>query len=241
MRTLGRSAITFIAATALTGCSSDTPPYRYRMTVEVSTPEGPRKGSSVIEVHTSYSGGDLPGRSWSARARGEAAVVDFGKRGVLFALMQSEDDGDWASDVMLNVAPPGADENGDRFIGRYRNLLNMRSAVSLPHYYRVNRERPESTGLPMLVTFKDLKDPRSVRKVDPGDLAASFGPGVKLSTITVQLTSDGETNEVLKYLPWLPKYADRHFDGSSNSFQDLVTKDQAARLSASNFRMEFRQ
>lgn len=41
---------------ALAGCGDPTPTYRYRLTVEVNTPEGLRTGSSVIEVETSVAG-----------------------------------------------------------------------------------------------------------------------------------------------------------------------------------------
>ncbi len=60
--------------------------WRYRMTVTVETPEGLKTGSAVreivaIKVHgTKVSG--------SAKvSKGEAVVVDLGKRGVLFALI----------------------------------------------------------------------------------------------------------------------------------------------------------
>ena len=32
--------------------------------------------------------------------------------------------------------------------------------------------------LPLLVRFRDINDPTTVERVDPNDLAASFGPGV---------------------------------------------------------------
>lgn len=42
-----------LSALLLSGCGDETPTYRYRMTVDVETPEGPRTGSSVIEVRQS--------------------------------------------------------------------------------------------------------------------------------------------------------------------------------------------
>ncbi|MCC6479158.1 MAG: hypothetical protein IT552_08115, partial [Sphingomonadaceae bacterium] len=49
-------------------------------------------------------------------------------------------------------------------------------------------ETCEDSAYPMLVTFKDLADPTSVEQVDPDDLAASFGRGYRLKSITVQVT-----------------------------------------------------
>jgi hypothetical protein len=41
---------------------------------------------------------------------------------------------------------------------------------------------------PLMVTFADLADPASVALVDPNDLAATFGPGVRLKAVTLEVT-----------------------------------------------------
>ena len=58
----------------------------------------------------------------------------------------------------------------------------------------------------MLVTFADRDDPTSVARVDPDDLAASFGEGVKLRRITVQLTDDPVTSGIEERLGWLTEH-----------------------------------
>ena len=78
-------------ALAVAGCSltDQTPAYRYRLTVEVDTPDGVKTGSSVIEVDTEVAGGysiPTPGRVTN-RVRGEAVTVDLGEGRVLFALL----------------------------------------------------------------------------------------------------------------------------------------------------------
>ena len=54
---------------------------------------------------------------------------------------------------------------------------------------------------PLLVTFTDLADPTTVRRVDPDDLAATFGPGVALKRVTLEITdeavTEGEVEAVL--------------------------------------------
>ena len=63
---------------------------------------------------------------------------------------------------------------------------------------------------PMLVTFEDLDDPTSVNKINPDDLAASFGEGVELKRITVQLTDDPVTTGIDERLEWLERpFSDR--------------------------------
>lgn len=59
---------------------------------------------------------------------------------------------------------------------------------------------------PYLVTFKDIADPTSVVRVDPDDLAASFGAGYRLKAITVQVTDEPVTVGIVKKLGWLGKH-----------------------------------
>lgn len=59
---------------------------------------------------------------------------------------------------------------------------------------------------PYLVTFKDIADPTSVVRVDPDDLAASFGAGYRLKAITVQVTDEPVTVGIAERLAWLSKY-----------------------------------
>jgi hypothetical protein len=43
---------------------------------------------------------------------------------------------------------------------------------------------------PLLVTFKENDDPKSVRRVNPDDLAAVFGAGHSLGAITMEITDE---------------------------------------------------
>lgn len=62
---------------------------RYRLTLAVNTPEGIKTGSGVIEV-TYAKAVRLLGSSAeiTTGVKGEAVVVDLGKRGILFALLK---------------------------------------------------------------------------------------------------------------------------------------------------------
>ncbi|MBL9072976.1 hypothetical protein [Tabrizicola sp.] len=46
---------------------------------------------------------------------------------------------------------------------------------------------------PMLVTFDDVSKPESVVEVDPEDLAAVFGEGVRLQAVTLEITEEEVT------------------------------------------------
>ena len=47
------------------------------------------------------------------------------------------------------------------------------------------------TSLPLLVRFRDLNDPMSVERVDPLDIAKSFGAGTKLVSATLEIVPTG--------------------------------------------------
>ncbi|HBM06154.1 MAG TPA: hypothetical protein DD369_11230, partial [Erythrobacter sp.] len=70
------------------------------------------------------------------------------------------------------------------------------------HFSRADQVNKRS-AYPMLVTFGDLDDPASVERVDPDDLAATFGEGVRLKRITVQITDDPVTSGIEQRLGWL--------------------------------------
>jgi hypothetical protein len=161
--------------------------WRYRITIAVETTEGVRTGSAVREVSAVtglirwYDGGGGVG------VKGEAVVVDLGERGVLFGLI------DWNSyDEFYDAFPypkGGGQATADGI--RYYNTLEPGRSAPLtnPKYW------------PQMVTFGDLHDPKSVKAVDPDDLAAAFGEGVSLKGITVEITDEPVTWEMDRVLP----------------------------------------
>jgi hypothetical protein len=197
----------------LSGCGTALPDYRYRLTVEVETPEGLKTGSSVIEVSTAMAGKNsipTPGVI-SHRLRGEAVMVNLGRRGTLFALLRSDANSSWATNVLFRLAPKipvVRDEDGNRdsvadFHARFQAMLDSRKVVVLPKTYPDQGHLRDDPARPMLVRFRDIIDPTTVERVDPDDLAASFGEGVKLRRITIQLTDDPITTGIIRTLPWL--------------------------------------
>lgn len=233
----------------LSGCGTALPDYRYRLTVEVETPEGLKTGSSVIEVSTSTTSSTSIPSPGAVRHRlnGEAVTIDLGQHGTLFALLRSDVDVDWATNLLFLLAPDvGAvrDENGKydsdaSFRARYEAMLQNRRLIVLPrtfHHIRVLRDMP---ARPMLVRFRDITDPTTVERVDPDDLAASFGEGVKLRRVTVQLTDDPVTTGIERRLGWIDSYRLNKFDGSKSRITDRRKKDLASQLSAGSFSTEF--
>lgn len=178
--------------------------YRYKMTVEVETPEGLRQGHAVRQV-SFYS---RPQGVYGAKVQGEAVAVDLPGGQVLFALLSAADGypdyaawiADWA--LKRELKPGGANAGYDA--GDFAELW--------PTQAKTHNPIGQTRG-PMLVRFHDLADPTSVEWVEAGDLAASFGPGVALKRVTVERTSDAVTNHVSERLIWFNRYKNLQLDG----------------------------
>jgi hypothetical protein len=172
------------AASLLSGCGLfGGNSYRFRMTVEVETPKGPKSGSSVMEVVSEKSSIRVGDQTASGIGlRGEAVVVETADGPLFVLLKQPDGEGPLERSVTVALAPDA--EKG------------MHDAVSdLGGWLGgVKAELPRKEW-PMMVRFRDLSDPKSVVKVDP-DAA-----GVK--RILVETTSDVLSSGIEKRLAWL--------------------------------------
>lgn len=224
-----------VAAMLLAACGADgAPDYRYRLTVEVEIPEGLAAGSSVIEVEQRLvrPGSDPSGIGVERRVRGEAVTVDLPDGRVLFALLRSESANDWASYILPWIAP---DVRGESFTEQLDDPLSLKGEIELPKTLPAKSILSERPGYPMLVTFGDINDPTSIERVDPDDLAASFGEGVTLKRITVQITDDPVTAGIEDRLEWLPNYYDKQLSGDRFQMLKNEHKGLSAFISAGVF------
>lgn len=139
-----------------------TPTYRYRLTVEVETPEGLRTGSSVIEVDTRQTRFALnpSAAGVSERVRGEAVAVDLPGRRTLFALLRSDDDIGWASRVMPNLTPDPPPNSDDSFQTWFNNMLDRPEQIVLP------RNWPSVGHLRGALSVSDVSDLRRSHRPD---------------------------------------------------------------------------
>jgi hypothetical protein len=194
----GAGAVLGAAAMLVAGCGLLSPShsYRYRVTVEVDTPQGLRTGSSVWETKA-WEGIGIPDRGIRSRERGEAVAVDL-PGGTLFALLQGADmDVDYASGVVvghLRAHPVPGIAMGKDWKENRRLIAKVKPAFELyPEEY------------PLLVRFRDISDPASVEKIHPNLVASSFGAGVHLKRITIAVTNGNVTTGILDKLQWLAK------------------------------------
>lgn len=180
--------------------------WRYKMTVVVETPEGLKSGYAVREMGNDSVGSFIPEVGNPADVRGEAVVVDLGKRGTLFALISHQSDLEF-----YNAFPvPGKPFNNG---GSTPEGIKYYASLPVGTKGTLNPEYPP--GYPKLVTFKDMNDPKSITEVQiwerkkdglfflKGDRTEDlFGKGVKLKDITLEITDESVTWGIVdKYLP----------------------------------------
>ena len=208
-RTFFGGALAFWAVLLAAGCSLIEPSetLRYRLTVEVDTPQGVKSGYSVWEYKvTDVKVGFRPLKT---DYRGEAVAVDLPGGRTLFALLTSGDGlpeyPEWVILEHFRATPEYKTDWERAFLTVFPDWRNNRESWIVPPVLPpIAQSDPPRSGYPMLVTFTDIADPSSVKLVDPADLAASFGPGVKLKRITVEITDDPVTSGIEKRLGWLP-------------------------------------
>ena len=205
----------------LAGCDPfpQTWEWNQKLTVEVATPKRLRSGSATTEVRwqEENSSGNYPGSY-----RGEATAVDLGDGKYLFALLSEE-----TRYLALRTFANDLGENA------LINEMGFAAMAALGGTREVPRER-----YPLLVTFGDINDPTTVKRVDPDDLAASFGPGVSLKRITLTITDERVTaGEVEKRLGWLGEYYGKQLDGQR--YETIKSSNRFANsLGAGNFDTE---
>lgn len=165
--------------------------YRYEMTVEVDTPAGPRTGSAVRELKYVPTIPLLAAGKFSTQQRGEAAAVDLPGGQTLFVILEID-----AHQTIRAGFGEGLETD-------VKKLLDHAKADRKVYVYpSAETLRAHNLTFPPMVRFRDIADPATVERVDPADLAASFGAGVSLKRLTLQATDKAVTSGITARLPW---------------------------------------
>jgi hypothetical protein len=161
--------------------------WNQKLTVTVETPLGERSGAAVVSEGVTYGRQWLSGSAVQYGIKGEATVVEVASRKYLFALLGEGSTKELAVRVWWDTLPHA--ENGEKF----RIIEGLREKREVP---------PKE--YPLLVSFTDFNDPKSVFEVKPDDLAAAFGPGYNLQSITLEITDEPVTEgKVESVLGWI--------------------------------------
>ena len=191
---------------AFQGClGSSSTSWNQRLTMVIETPQGEVWGAAVTRVTKTASSGSLvlpEARGVRSEVTGEAVVVEVAPGRFLFALLSGSDEEKrdathWVYPAYDLGAAVGF-EGRPSYDGAMTKLGMQQLDVPVPL-------PPE--GWPMLVTFDDITKPETVREVDPKNLAAVFGEGVRLKAVTLEITEEAVTvGRVDALLPWLGPY-----------------------------------
>ncbi len=149
------------------------PGHKYRLTVEVETPEGLKSAKGVMAVHPDrgYS------RSGHTTTKGDAVLVDLGGGKNLVALLAHRDN--------------TVDLDGMNYVA-LRAYKAAGQNVSFNEMSRMTGAVPVTGALiPILVSFTDLSNPATARTVPPDNLAAVLGQGFRLHGMTAEVVPNG--------------------------------------------------
>ena len=183
-----------------------------KMVLTIETPDGDISGHAVRHVEVVREPSPLPQMSGADISfKGEAIVLSLSEDKYLFALLDAPVG--WLRSVYESKFPDR--QKGNQEIGKWESSLNGLGPVSVPRQ-----------AYPLLVTFDDINDPASVKKVDPNDFAATFGEGYSLKSITLEITDEPVTEgEVEKVLGWRGSIPD-------DVWRDKLTSKQRSLLSS---------
>jgi hypothetical protein len=177
--------------------------WNQKLTVTVATPRGEVSGSSVVAVSwtENFFSGGWGGALYHLTLRGDATTVDLGGGQFLFALLAYEHSQEPHSTGMIPLKllrqklPNQSDDDywaPDTF-KRVQAALG-RGPITLPQKL-----------YPRFLRFRDIKDSTTAELVDPDNLAESFGPGVRLVRVTIEITDEAVTRGIRNVLPWLSR------------------------------------
>lgn len=191
--------------------------YRYKLTVEVATPEGLKTGYAVREVKWRKTPKLTPeAHDSETTQRGQAVAVDLPGGKSLFLLLDAN-----AYDAVFTAFYEVGGGTVPRVLNRARETGTV---YTMPPSAEFGKGRLQYRPYPRFVFFHDISDPRTVERVDPEKLAATFGKDVRLKRITAVVTDDPVTTGIERRLGWLDRLADYRGD-RSNTFTSVLSNE----------------
>jgi hypothetical protein len=151
------------------------PGHKYRLTVEVETPEGVKSSAGILAV--------TPDRGYSRRgqtsASAEAIFVDLGGGKNLVALLAHVDDKKLDLDAINYVALRAYTAAGGKRVN-FNDMSKMAGVVPV-----------KGELIPLLVTFADAANPGTARNVPSADSESVLGQGYRLRSVTAEVVPNG--------------------------------------------------
>ncbi len=170
-------------------------------------------------------------RGIETESYGNAVIVDLGGKGKLFALLRSGRDQYYGvKDLPYSIFRAHLDPTWSRPLPKLGEPTRFDRVNSLGAAGRIeyrpgdeelfapetkkgeipgSKVRPDGSRAnyvfpPKLVMFRDIRDHNTLTVVDPTNLAAVFGAGVKLKSITAEPTQDARTQNGIETIVPIP-------------------------------------
>ncbi|MFM9973085.1 MAG: hypothetical protein ACKVON_00750 [Beijerinckiaceae bacterium] len=208
-------------ALPLAGCDGKRRVVRYRISLEAEVDGTPVRAFNIVELWE-YDR-NFPEKGVVLGTIGEAIVMELRPGRILVALLS----------VVTQVPDLVRGGNWTRQRGNWGDL-NSAYGHTAPRHQPIEEYWKKLTSfrgerewslddLPDLVTFDDVNDPRTVKLVDPRNLEASFGPGVRLTRATIAVVANDTplTKGIERKLPWIvdlnPNYLFNYGTNNKNS------------------------
>lgn len=167
--------------------------YRFRITLNVDTPQGLKSGSSVMEVRTRRypAWTTLGNNTGQSVLQGEAVLVDLGP---------GMDGRPRYVIGLLALGQRGEDPNFYLLPGKAFEPLWTQNGVTqavhgtsweLPKLPPGTRAELHGDLIPTLVTFTDLNDANTARVIRPGNFSQTFGDGVLFRSAAIEIVPAG--------------------------------------------------
>ncbi len=170
--------------------------YRFRIVIEVDTPQGVKSGSSVLQVTTvQYPRWlTLGANSTETWVRGEAVFVDLNNGRAVMGLLAFGQEG--ASTHVADVPVQAFLQTSSRGRGYQPEWTRSISRVS---------ENAILTGAqcPLLLVCVKFEDPRSCQIADASELASALGEGFAFRRSWIEVTQLPITRRLKGSVPWV--------------------------------------
>jgi hypothetical protein len=193
-----RALLASLCSLPLVGCQSgETAKVRYRVILSALVDGKPVEASTVMEVRYSRVTHSLIGTGGATRLYGEALIFDLGSKGAIFVLpIQHDPNNDLAQVYEEGVLTTFGIKNsiGSLSTADFETLRRATGRRSF-RYYKTNR-------LPVIVSFKNEHDPKTIFEIQPGEIGRYF-PEVKFTGLDVEITTERITSRLRDRLPWL--------------------------------------
>lgn len=182
---------------------------RYRLTVEVQDGDQVRTGSSVVEVSYNIEPNWSPSHfNAFPTPVGYAPTVDLVEKGLLFLLFANATRTPEQQAERNRRVSCQFDDIGCLPFAAYQKPAGSaefsKKKAALEELLRQSGPRDVAfAALPKLARFRDGDDQRLLVYVSPNNLAPTFGPGVALKRVVLQLTDDPVTAPPKIWPQWL--------------------------------------